>query len=82
MYDKIISRIMLLPLIIVAPMLSPIAGLVWWVCLVFGVKGTTTGSISVVPIVMSTRDKGRVFVGVWFLTMGYELFSLKYYENV
>jgi hypothetical protein len=78
-WDKIISRVMLLPLIVVAPLLSPVAGLIWWVCLVFGVNGNGTYISSVVPMFISSHDpiKKKIFISVWFMTKEFELFGLK-----
>ena len=76
-WDKIMSRVMLLPLIVVAPLLSPVAGLIWWVCVLFGRGWFLTDTTNVVPTVTSCEIGGDVYISVAFMDREYELFYLK-----
>ena len=72
---------MMLPLVMITPMLSFIAGFIWWVCTVFGVKGTDTDMACITPGVISRHKDDRVWVAIWFMTRQYDIFSLNKVEK-
>ena len=67
---------MLLPVIVVTPLFSFLAGVVWWCCLVIGKRKHEFKTIHLSPLFINVTALGDVVISVVFLKTRFQLFKL------
>ena len=76
-FDLIMSRIMMLPIVLVTPFFSFLAGIIWWVCFVSDVHAIDEDGNTIIPVFYTPLSENKIFICVSFLNRSYELFTLK-----